>query len=116
MLPTIIISGTVLILCVVLAAITEHKATLITCVALIIISIIVLLSAANGIPFRKNKKINPGQIWVKEYNLNNPFQKPTRDTIIILDVKNGYAKYTKSGDTASEKCELIPANARLIKE
>jgi hypothetical protein len=61
-------------------------------------------------------KVRPGQIWVKEYDIDNPFVQPKRDTVKILDVKGEHVLFTRHGDTLSDKKYWIPVNARLIKE
>ena len=44
------------------------------------------------------QSVKPGQTWVRIYGPENPFEKHERDTIYILDVKNGYAQYLEWGD------------------
>jgi len=63
---------------------------------------------------KRHPNIKAGQVWVKEYNLDNPYKKIERDTIRVLEVKNDYALYVRGHDTISDRCIWIPINARLI--
>ena len=58
-------------------------------------------------------EVQEGQIWVKEYNLENPYEPIERDTVIILEVVNGYAKYKRDGKQIvnnSSVCIVCSAN------
>lgn len=43
-----------------------------------------------------------GQKYIKRYiwNEDNPFEKPKYDTVIIIDVQNGWVKYRGVKDTS----------------
>lgn len=59
--------------------------------------------------------VKEGQIWVKEYNLDNPFEEIQRDTLIIIRVSGDYVKYKRRGKIMSDDKFWIPVNARRIK-
>lgn len=87
---------------------------------LLLIWVLVIITAFVIYSVKMYKKFNPnikvGQIWVKEYNIDNPYEEVERDTIVILDVNGDYALYTKNGHTYSIKLFSIPVNGRLIKD
>jgi len=61
-------------------------------------------------------KLEVGQVWVAEYNLDNPYKKVQRDTLKILDLKNDYILYLKNGkDTCSDKRFWFLISTRLVK-
>lgn len=63
----------------------------------------------------KQVEIAPNQIWVKEYEADNQFEQIRRDTVIVLDVQNGYVKYIRHGETKSDKIWWVTVNARRVK-
>lgn len=60
-------------------------------------------------------KVQEGQIWIKEYNTENPFEQIQRDTIVIMSVKGEYCQYKKHGEVYSDRRYWIPVNGRLLK-
>ena len=59
--------------------------------------------------------VKKGQIWIKEYNLGNPYEQVERDTIIILEVCGDFVKFKRNGKIQSDDKYWIPVNARLLK-
>jgi len=49
-----------------------------------------------------NSNLIIGGKYVKRHILNedNPFEKPTYDTVTIIDIQNGWVKYRYSDDTS----------------
>jgi hypothetical protein len=62
-----------------------------------------------------DNNVRAGQIWVKEYDCDNPFEECKRDTVYIIEVRGEYAKYKRHGRIMSEDVYWIPVNARRIK-
>jgi len=60
-------------------------------------------------------KIEAGQVWVHEYNKDNPFKEIKRDTAIVLDVKYDYVKYVEGKDTNSCSSDWFILCAKQIK-
>lgn len=60
-------------------------------------------------------EVKEGHFWVKEYEIDNPYENARRDTVYILEVNGEYCKYIRYGDTMSTKRFWIPVNGRLIK-
>ena len=60
-------------------------------------------------------KIEVGQIWIKEYNTDNPFEEIDRETVEILRVSGKWVKYKREGRIGSCEDYLIPVNARRLK-
>lgn len=59
--------------------------------------------------------VKKGQIWIKEYNVDNPYEKVIRDTLVILETSGEYAKYIRNGEIESCEKFWVPVNARLLK-
>lgn len=74
-----------------------------------------LLCAVFLIGCRQGWNVEAGQTWVKEYNVNNPYEPIERDTIVIIDVIGDYVQYKRNGELMSDDKYWIPVNARLIK-
>jgi hypothetical protein len=64
--------------------------------------------------FKKPLEIKKGQKWVKEYNVNNPFEEVERDTVIILEVQGDYIKFKRNGEVGSHHKHWIRVSARLL--
>lgn len=78
----------------------------------ILLVICCFLSRCNN---NRNWNVKKGQIWIKEYNVENPYEQVERDTIIILEVWGDFVKYKRHGEIQSDNKYWIPVNARLLK-
>lgn len=57
-----------------------------------------------------------GQVWVYEYQPDNPFNNATIDTNVIIDVKGDYIMYKNSWeDSAVQSKRYFLIGSRLIK-
>jgi hypothetical protein len=67
---------------------------------------------------RMHPNIKVGQVWVKEYDTDNPYKEVRRDTIVIIDVKDDYCLYVNknTGDTISDTKHWAIVCARKIKK
>ena len=74
-----------------------------------------LLCAVYLMGCRQGWNVKAGQIWVKEYNIDNPYEPIKRDTIVIIDVIGDYAQYKRNGKLMSDNKYWIPVNGRLLK-
>ena len=59
--------------------------------------------------------VEAGQTWVKEYNVDNPYEPIERDTIHIIDVIGKHVQFTRNGELRSCDKFWIPVNGRLLK-
>ena len=64
---------------------------------------------------RQGWNVEAGQTWVKEYNIDNPYEPIERDTIYIIDVIGDHVQFTRNGVLRSDYKYWIPVNGRLVK-
>lgn len=75
----------------------------------------ILLSVSLLIGCSQGWDVEQGQIWVKEYNIDNPYEEIKRDTIYIIQVCGDYVKFKRKGKIMNDNKFWIPVNARKIK-
>ena len=78
---------------------------------LLFITMIVVIATSINRP-----KFAEDQVWVMDWEVENPFEKPLRDTIHILSVKGDYIQYRMDGVVYSDhkRC-VIFKESRFIK-
>lgn len=62
-----------------------------------------------------NPSVEAGQVWVKSYFVDNPFEKTQTDTLYILEVKGDWMKYKKGNRIDSDRLSLFRRNSKRIK-
>lgn len=58
-------------------------------------------------------QVEGGQIWIREYNIGNPYKKVERDTLTILEVRGDFALYECNGKILSDRKYWITVNSYL---
>ena len=74
-----------------------------------------LLCAVFLVGCRQGWNVEAGQTWVKEYNIDNPYEPIQRDTIYIIEVIGDHVQFKRHGELMSDDKYWIPVNARLVK-
>lgn len=82
----------------------------------IIVWCVVILGMVVSNYMRMHPNVKKGDVWVNEYNSDDPFEEVRRDTIHIIDVKGDYCLYfNNSGDTISSTKHWAVVCARKLK-
>lgn len=83
---------------------------------LLIISILCIIGILINIHIHMHPNVRKGDIWVKEFDTDNPFEEVKRDTLHIIDVKGDYCLYINNGDTISDTKHWTVICGRRIKK
>lgn len=85
---------------------------------ILMICVIVMIGMLISSYIYHHPNVKAGQVWVKEYFIDDPYREVRRDTIVIINTKGDYCLYINksSGDTVSDTKHWAVICARRLKD
>ena len=67
-----------------------------------------------AIYYQIKPSIEVGEVWVYEYNVDNPYETVTRDTLLIVSDSGDYVQYRVFGEGHSKQGDIKNKSKRSI--